>query len=478
MLDSQTAQGSEMDRLLTGQRAAFLARPDVSAEERIDRLSRAVSLLVDKRAAFEEAISRDFGYRSADLSAFADIGASVNALRHARKHVKSWMRPERRHTEFPLNLTGARSFVQYQPKGVVGIMAPWNFPISMVFSPLAGVFAAGNRALAKPSEFTPRTSDLMQDAVAKAFKPDEFAIITGEADVGAAFSGLPFDHIIFTGSTAVGRHVMRAAADNLVPVTLELGGKSPVVVAPDADIKTAATRILHGKIFNAGQICIAPDYVLLPKGKEDEFADAAANATRDMFPEGLGKSGHYTALLGERHHKRIIAMMGDADKKGAEVLPLGTASGGGTTHQHMIAPTLILGATSDMEVMQSEIFGPLLPIVNYDTLDGALAYVNERDRPLALYFFGKNRAERKKVLAQTTSGGVTINDTIMHIAQDDLPFGGVGSSGMGHYHGKDGFKTFSHQKGVFQQSPFDVLKMVRPPYGKLFRAFVNSKIKK
>ena len=468
---------SEMIAVLENQKAAQLCEGMPPAKLRKDRLSRAIDLLIAHKDKLEAAISADFGHRPKGFSAFADIASSVKALRHSRKHVKIWMRPSRRGLEFPLGLSRASAKVRYQPKGVVGIMSPWNFPVNLAFAPLAGVFAAGNRAMIKPSEFTPLTSELMACLVAEYFDADELYVVNGGADVGATFSSLPFDHLIFTGSTSIGRQVMRAASENLVPVTLELGGKSPVIVGASADVNKAATRIMHGKIFNAGQICIAPDYVLLPRDQKSAFAHSARSAVDQMFPSGLKDNNDYTSVLGQRHFDRLSDYVKDARNKGAEIIELNPKDENFSQQpHHKLPPTLIFGATDDMKVMQNEIFGPLLPVrLTRDTFE-AIDYVNARPRPLALYFFG-DAGEEAAVLGNTTSGGVTVNDTIMHIAQEELPFGGVGPSGMGHYHGRDGFLEFSHHKSVYRQTPFDLLKFLRPPYGGLFDMYVKSLLK-
>lgn len=446
---------------------------------RIDRLNRALDILVDHQQELKAAMSADFGHRSRDLSAIADIAASVTAFRHARKHLKSWMQPKRRALEFPLGITGAAGHVQYQPKGVIGIMSPWNFPINMAFAPLAGVLAAGNRAMLKPSEFTPETSALLARYISEKFDADEIYVVNGGAKVGAAFCALPFDHLVFTGSTSVGRMVMRAASENLVPVTLELGGKSPAIIGETADLERAATRILHGKIFNAGQICIAPDYVLLPKSRHQSFVNHARTAVKTMFPSGIKDNDNYTSLLGQRHYDRLQGYIQDAKEKGAEIIVLNPKNEDFSQQaHHKIPPTLIIGATDDMTVMQEEIFGPLLPIRSTADTNEAIEYVNNHARPLALYFFGNSRQEEAQVLNRTIAGGVTVNDTIMHISQENLPFGGVGASGIGRYHGHDGFLEFSHHKAVFRQMRFDLLKFLRPPYGRFLRGYIGKQIKK
>ncbi|MGV6820018.1 MAG: coniferyl aldehyde dehydrogenase [Parvularcula sp.] len=462
---------------LKAMQAAQLREGPPGRRVRQDRLSRAIRLLADHEAAFCEAVSEDFGHRSADQTALADLVQSVSSLKNAQSNLGRWMRPSRRAPEFPFGLVGASAKVLYQPKGVVGIVAPWNFPVSMVFSPLAGVLAAGNRAMVKPSEFTPRTAALLARLVPNYFSPEEIFVVNGDASVGAAFAALPFDHIIFTGSTSVGKHIMRAAADNLTPVTLELGGKSPVVLGASADLEKAAMRIMHGKVLNAGQICTAPDYVYVPAGREEAFRKAAMGAIARMYPDGIKDHPDYTSIINQRHYDRLRGLLQDAAEKGAilhEINPQGEDFS--QQPYHKIPPTLVEGVTDEMALMQEEIFGPILPIRGYESVDGVIADINARPRPLALYYFGQNAPERDKILNQTTSGGVTVNDTIFHVAQENLPFGGTGPSGMGNYHGREGFVTFSHAKSVYTQTGSEFIAMLRPPYGKLFRWEIRRRL--
>lgn len=465
-----------MDR----QRADFMANLPARVEVREDRLGRAIAMLVDHSDAFCEAVSEDFGHRSRELTQLSDFLPSLSALKHARKHVASWMRTERRASMFPLSLLGARSKVEYQPKGVVGIIAPWNFPIGMVMAPLASVLAAGNRAMIKPSEFTPQVSALFAQTVPHYFADTEVAVVTGEADVGAAFSALPFDHIIFTGATGVGRHIMRAAAANLTPVTLELGGKSPVIVGQNADLPTVARKVVMGKLMNAGQICLAPDYMLIDAAREDALVRELTGAASAMYPT-IVDNPDYTAVVNDRHHARLSGYIEDARAKGAEIVTVNPAQEDlSAANSRKMPLTIIRGATDAMKVMQDEIFGPILPLRRAASTDEAIAYVNANDRPLALYYFGNDLAEERRVLDRTISGGVTVNDVIMHVVQDDLPFGGTGPSGMGNYHGADGFKTFSHAKAVYRQTKVDVAKLagMLPPYGAATRKTISRDLKK
>jgi coniferyl-aldehyde dehydrogenase len=485
MTDPSTASDSTVRAALTGilvrQRTAQLREGAPPAAARIDRLERCIALLVEHRGEIEAALDRDFGARSRVVTGFADVASSIGPLKHARDRVAGWMRTERRRTTPRiLGLFGARAEIRYQPKGVVGIISPWNFPVNLTFAPLAGVLAAGNRAMIKPSEATPATSDLLKRLFASAFDETEIAVVTGGPEVGQTFSALPFDHLVFTGATAIGRHVMRAAAENLVPITLELGGKSPVVIGRSADMATAAARIMNGKTLNAGQICLAPDYVLAPADAMGTFVEEAKSAVGRMFPT-IRDNPNYTAVVSDRHHARLAGYIEDARSKGAEIVEINPAGEDLRQQPHRrMAPTLILNPTDDMKVMQEEIFGPLLPVKAYREVDEAIDYINAHDRPLGLYYFGADARERDRLLERTTSGGVTVNDVVMHVAQEELPFGGIGPAGMGAYHGHDGFREFSHRKSVFHQIKGDIapLRMLRPPYGRGIAAYLKAQIKR
>jgi len=459
---------ADMQAILDRQKAAYIAEGVVTAETRIDRIDRAINILKQHGSKLSEAMAADFGHRSLDQSKMTDIDGAIGPLEHSKKHLRKWMRSEKRKVMFPLGIFGARGRIEYQPLGVVGCISPWNFPVQLTFSPLAGIFAAGNRTMIKPSEFTAQTSDLMKELFEKEFDIEEVAVFTGGPDVGGAFSRLPFDHLLFTGATSIAKHVMKAAAENLVPVTLELGGKSPVIIGKSANLELAATNIMAGKTMNAGQICLAPDYVMLPEDSRDEFVEHARNSVAKMFPE-IKDNPDYTSIVNERHYERLNGYLDDAREKGANVVEINPADEDFSQQEHhRIPPTLVLDPTDDMKVMQDEIFGPVLPVKQYKDVQETLDYVNSKDRPLGLYYFGEDKAEENKVLTHTTSGGVTVNDVIMHVAQEDLPFGGVGPSGMGSYHGYDGFKNFSHAKAIYSQSK-TVSKLaaaMRPPYKK------------
>ncbi len=476
--DGEALKRQMMD-ILERQKRAHIEDGPPSAERRIEWLDRAIGLLVDYKDEITEALRADYSHRSVDQSLFTDVAGSIGPLQHAKANVRRWMKPEKRKPQFPLGLFGAKAEIFWQPKGTVGVISPWNFPVNLTFAPLAGVFAAGNRAMIKPSEFTPATSELMARMFSSVYDETEVAVITGGPVTGQVFSSLPFDHLLFTGGTAIARHVMRAAAENLVPVTLELGGKSPVIIAQGADLDTTATRVMMGKMMNAGQICLAPDYILMPQSDVDDFVASAQAAVTAMYPT-LKDNPDYTSVLNQRHHDRLTDHVEDAKAKGAIVVEINPADEDFSQQEHYkIPPTLILNPTEDMTVMQEEIFGPLMPVVGYESLEEAIAYVNDHERPLGLYFFGSDKGEQDRVLTNTTSGGVTVNDVIMHVSMEDLPFGGVGPSGMGHYHGIDGFKEFSHAKSVYTQTWFDAaLAMFRPPYGQKLRGFLSSRIKR
>ncbi len=468
-----------MQAILEKQKKAQLADPYPSFELRKDRINRSIDLLKRYQNDICEAIAADFGHRSLDQSLLMDVAGAIGPLAHSRDHMKKWMKADKRKTSPAImGLLGGRVRVEHQPKGVIGIISPWNFPIQLTFGPLANVFAAGNRSMIKPSEFTPATSELMARMISEAYDEDEVAVITGGPAVGEAFSNLAFDHLLFTGATSIARHVMKAASKNLVPLTLELGGKSPVMVSKSADMEVAAARIMNGKTLNAGQICLAPDYVMVPEGKQGEFVANAQKSVQAMYPT-LKDNPDYTSIVNERHYDRLQSYLEDARAKGAEIVEINPANEDFSQQaHHKIPPTLVMNPTEDMKIMQEEIFGPLLPVKTYKEMDEAIDYVNDHERPLGLYYFGSDKAETNKVTTRTTSGGVTINDVIMHVAQEDAPFGGIGPAGMGNYHGEYGFREFTHQKTIFSQIKFEgVLKGMRPPYGESFRKLAGSMMK-
>ncbi|MDF2495113.1 coniferyl aldehyde dehydrogenase [Sphingomonas sp.] len=467
-----------MKDILSAQRESFMAALPEPISVRKDRLKRAAAMIRDHADRFCDALSEDFGHRSREQSMVTDIGGSISPINHALKHLDKWARPEKRPVQFPLGLLGAKAWVEYQPKGVIGVIAPWNFPVNLVMSPLAGVFAAGNRAMVKTSEFTPVTAALFEEIVGRYFDPTELAFVSGGPEIGKAFAELPFDHLLFTGATGIGRHILHAAADNLTPVTLELGGKSPVIVGKGADVKQVSERVAMGKMLNAGQICLAPDYILVPSDQEGAVVEGIKNAATAMYPTLLSNPD-YTSIVNDRHFQRLNEWVEDARAKGATVDVVNPAGEDfGSTNSRKMPLHIVRDVTDDMTLMQEEIFGPILPVRRYDGIDAAIGEVNRRDRPLGLYYFGKEEGERRRVLDRTISGGVTIDDVIFHVSMEDLPFGGVGPSGMGSYHGLDGFRTFSHAKAVYQQSKLDVAKIagLKPPYGDAARKAVARQI--
>jgi len=474
LLDPQQQSGATMPgmlaRMFAAQRAAFAAERDPTLAVRRDRLRRLDQLTGGHETEIVAAIAADFGTRPAQETRLAELFMVSVGIGHARRHLSRWMASRRVHT--PLYLQPGTSRVLRQPLGVVGIISPWNYPFQLAILPAVAALAAGNRVMLKPSELTPRTSALLERLVAQYFGADEFAVVNGGAEIGQAFSELPFDHLFFTGSTGVGRSIALAAAANLTPTTLELGGKSPALVHAGADLATIAPRLAAGKLLNAGQTCIAPDYILAPAASVEPLAQRIAESVRAMYPT-LAANPDYTSIVNDRHRERLVALIEDAKRKGARAIVINSANETLDTANRKIAPTILLGVTPDMAVMQEEIFGPILPIEAYATLDAALAVINDRPRPLALYMFGGDRAARQRVLTQTVAGGVTIDDTLWHFCNEELPFGGVGASGIGAYHGERGFLAFTHEKPVFTQPRIALTWTLQPPYGKRFEAMLK-----
>ncbi|MBJ9977986.1 coniferyl aldehyde dehydrogenase [Pseudomonas sp. S75] len=448
-----------LDRLFAAQRRAFDAHPMPPAAQRRQWLRHLRQTLLANRQALIDAIDLDFDGRSADETLHAELLPAVQGLRHAERRLDAWMRPQRR--KVGLAFQPARAQVVWQPLGVVGIIVPWNYPLFLSMGPLTDALAAGNRVMLKLSEATPHTGALLKRLLEQAFPSDLVAVVLGEVEVGQAFARLPFDHLLFTGATSVGRQVMQAAAHNLTPVTLELGGKSPVIVAADMPLATAAERIAFGKTLNAGQTCVAPDYVLVPRQHLKTFAQAYEAAVKRLYPR-IADNPDYSAIINARQLQRLEQLLQDARDRGAQVLDLYPHE---TRQGRRLPPHLLLDVSEDMQVMQDEIFGPLLPLLPYDSLDDALAYIAQRPRPLALYYFGYDRSQQARVLQESHSGGVCLNDTLLHVAQDDLPFGGIGPSGMGHYHGQAGFQTFSKAKAVLAKGQMNLARLIYPPYG-------------
>jgi len=465
-LQQNQQQIEALEPLLAAQRAAYRANPMPSAEQRRAWLKALRELILGEKQALIEAVSRDFSNRAAEETLLAEIMPSLHGIDYASKRLGKWMKPSRRSVGLAFQPAAAK--VVYQPLGVVGVIVPWNYPLYLAFGPLIGALAGGNRVMIKMSESTPATSQLVKELLARIFPEDMVAVVLGEAEVGQAFSRLPFDHLLFTGATSIGKHVMRAAAENLVPVTLELGGKSPAIVSADVPLADAAERIAFGKTMNAGQTCVAPDYVLVPQDRLEGFVAAYRAAVQRFYPK-LENNPDYTAIINERQLGRLKGYIADAEAKGAQLVPLFPGDQG-----RRLAHSLVLNVSDEMKLMQEEIFGPLLPIVPYQRLDEAFAYINDRPRPLALYYFGYDKGEQQRVLHETHSGGVCLNDTLLHVAQDDMPFGGVGPSGMGHYHGHEGFLTFSKAKGVLIKQRFNAARLIYPPYGTSIQKLIQK----
>lgn len=448
---------------------------DVPELVRRERLLRLQKLLHEHGTTLAAAVQADFGVRSPQLTEMADLMVLRTMLQQTLRQLKRWMRTQRVWT--PLHLLPATARIERQPLGVVGIISPWNYPLQLALGPAIAALAAGNRVLLKPSELTPHTSAQLAHVIGQFFSPEEFCVIQGDAQVASQFAGLPFDHLVFTGSTAVGRKVAMAAAQHLTPTTLELGGKSPCIIGNDCDLAQAAVRIAHGKLLNAGQTCIAPDYLLLPRGREQAFEQAYRKAVAQLFP-ALAGNPDYAAIINQKHFNRLRNLAQQAESEGAHVQwlevgpasasPASAAPGWGDAVQRQMTPALVWNVHSEMDIMREEIFGPLLPVISYDHLDDVVKAINAGERPLALYWFGQDVQQRDSVLRRTVSGGVTVNDTLMHVAHDNLPFGGVGSSGWGAYHGEHGFLRFSHQKGVFLQAKWSPASWLYPPYGAKF----------
>jgi coniferyl-aldehyde dehydrogenase len=455
----------ELARILHVQRDAFAAEryPDRGARQ--DRLERLLGIVTRHEDALAAAIDRDFGHRSSHETRLAELYVVAAEARHAIRRLPHWMSPRRVAT--PWHLLPASASVLHQPLGVAGVISPWNYPLQLALAPAVAALAAGNRVMLKPSEMTPATSMLLRELVATQFGEDEFAVVLGDAEVGAAFAALAFDHLFFTGSTTVGRSVAAAAAANLTPVTLELGGKSPALFDQDADFALGIPRLIVGKLLNAGQTCIAPDYALVPAARLDEFIAAVGSELARLYPS-VATNPDYSSIIDARHYARLEALVYDARAKGATIAAFDAGPAGEPPYPRRLPPTLVTGVTGEMAIMREEIFGPLLPVETYATLDEAIARINARPHPLAMYWFGRDRSRCERVLRETLAGGVTVNDTLWHFAHEGLPFGGVGASGIGAYHGEHGFATFSHAKPVFRQSRYAAARLLYPPYGRTF----------
>jgi coniferyl-aldehyde dehydrogenase len=458
--NADAAEIARMRELFDRQRKAFDAAPFPDLASRKANLRKLIAALQKHQNDVVAAVNADFGVRAGAETKLVEVMGPILEAHHCLSHLRKWMKPRRRSTEL-LFLTN-RAWVAVQPKGVVGIIGTWNFPVYLTLGPLVAALTAGNRAIIKTSEFAPRTTEILRKLLGECFGEDEVAVVGGAVESAQAFNALPFDHLVFTGSPLVGRHVMRAAAEHLTPVTLELGGKSPAIVGPDADLRDAAKRIAHGKAFNAGQICVAPDYALVPRGKAAEFAEAVRDAFVKLYPT-VGGNAEYTSIITERHATRLRQMLDDAKAKGATIVRCGTDAGAG----RQIPLHVLTNVNDSMQVMQEEIFGPILPVLEYDRLDDAMALVRRGERPLSLYAFGLSGSDEGRLLQETHAGGVTINDWGWHVFQHDLPFGGIGNSGMGSYHGEEGFRELSHGKAVFRRHRWFPIGLFYPPYGNI-----------
>ena len=465
---------SVLRELFDQQRQAFrLAPPDYA--KRRNSLSALAEVLIDRQSEIVRAVNEDFGGRARQETLVLELVPLLDTIRYAKRHLAGWMKA--RKVRAGINFFPATARVMYQPKGVIGIIGAWNYPTFLTLSPLIDAIAAGNHAMVKPSELAPHTAELLRKVISGIFPDEYIAIVTGDVKTAADFSSLPFDHLLFTGSTRVGKLIMRAASENLTPVTLELGGKSPAIIHCEFPLRTATERILAGKLYNAGQTCLAPDYVFVHESQQNSFVELARNVVQTLYPT-WAQNSDYTRIINASHYERLTEYVRDAAARGARVIPLGIKTEGCNSENRVFPPVALLDVDDSMRVMQEEIFGPILPVMTYRYMNEALKYINDQPHPLALYYFDYNALRIERVLRSTESGGVTINDVIYHIAQNNLPFGGVGASGMGQYHGQSGFETFSKQKGVLLQSRFTALRFLRPPYGRFSERLIRFLLRK
>jgi len=465
-----------LEALVELQRSQFRAEGNVTYATRIDRLQRLKALIVENKKEFAETTKREFGgARSYEFSLFSEFAGKVEGIDYSMKYLKEWMKPEKRKTNRPMNFLGGKSQVRHFPKGVVGIISPWNLPFGLTVAPLTSALAAGNRALLKPSEFVPETAALFAEVVPKYFSEDEVAVVTGGADISQRFAELPFDHLLFTGSTNIGAKVMQSAAKNLVPVTLELGGKSPVIIGRSAKLDLAGTRLTFGKFLNGGQLCLSPDYVVVPKELEEQLIARVVQEAQSMYPN-ITENEDYAGVINERHFARLQNYIDDAVTKGAKLTIVGADKTPASKDNRRMPLHILQNVDEDMLVMHEEIFGPILPVMTYSDVTEVPDMIEPRRNPLAMYYFGKDKSEQEYLLSHVQSGGVCINDITLHYVQEDLPFGGVGASGMGAYHGPEGFRTLSHARAIYSQTMIDVLPIIgaRPPFGNKFRKNISK----
>ena len=468
--------GYNLSALVERQRSKFRSEGEVTYSTRIDRLKRLKALIVENKTDFAKTTKREFnGARSYEFSLFSEYASKVEAIDYSMKHLKEWMKPEKRKTNKPMNFLGGKSQVRYFPKGVVGIISPWNLPFGLTVAPLTSALAAGNRALLKPSEFVPETASLFAEVVPQYFSEDEVAVVNGGSEISQQFAELPFDHLLFTGSSRVGAQVMQSASKNLVPVTLELGGKSPVIIGRSAKLELAGTRLTFGKLLNGGQLCLSPDYVLVPGELEEQLIAQVIREAQSMYPN-ITENEDYTGVFNERHFARLENHIDDAVAKGAKLTIVGADNTRASEGNRRMPLHVLQNVNEDMEVMHEEIFGPILPIVTYADITEVPNRIEPRRNPLALYYFGKDKSEQEYLLNHVQSGGVCINDITLHYVQEDLPFGGVGASGMGAYHGPEGFRNMSHARAIYSQTMIDVLPIIgaRPPFGAKFRKNISK----
>jgi len=465
-----------LEALVELQRSMFRAEGEVTYSTRIDRLKRLKALIVENKIEFAMTTKREFGgARSYEFSLFSEFASKVEAIDYSMKHLKEWMKPEKRKTNKPMNFLGGKSQVRYFPKGVVGIISPWNLPFGLTVAPLTSALAAGNRALLKPSEFVPETAALFAEVVPKYFPEDEVAVVTGGADISQRFAELPFDHLLFTGSTNIGAKVMQSASKNLVPVTLELGGKSPVIIGRSAKLDLAGTRLTFGKLLNGGQLCLSPDYVAVPDELEEQLIARVIQEAQSMYPN-ITENEDYAGIINERHFGRLQSYIDDAVAKGAKLTIVGADKTRASEDNRRMPLHILQHVNEDMLVMHEEIFGPILPVMTYSDVAEVPSMIEPRRNPLAMYYFGKDKREQEYLLSHVQSGGVCINDIILHYVQEDLPFGGIGASGMGAYHGPEGFRAMSHARAIYSQTMIDVLPIIgaRPPFGEKFRKNISK----